>query len=414
MGTTGADVAIEAKPRYRWVILLLSWLLYFSFGLLFTAISVLVTPVMDSLHLTYSQMGIVLGSWPLVYIFFAQLAGVITDRIGPYRSLFIGAMIIATSSALRGFAHSFETLLLFVALFGIGGPLISIGLPKLASLWFIGRERGTASGVYATGPSAGGMVALSITNSIVMPAVGGWRNVFLVYSVVGFLIALLWLVMGRRMTPTPSTTTGAEEIRLNTRSVIGNVLRNRNIWLIVLIGVTFFLASHGISSWLPKILELRGMSPQEAGFVVSSRSLFGIMGSFLLPRLPYIVKSRKLAIALTLFVLGVAILALGFVSGIFIWFALLAVGITNQGLLPLLTVTLMDMPEVGARRMGIVGGLFFAIGEIGGFAGPLVMGLLKDITGTFLTGILFIVAITEASILLAAFLEVDSPARNPD
>ncbi len=126
------------------------------------------------------------------------------------------------------------------------------------------------------------------------------------------------------------------------------------------------------------------------------------------------VKSRKLAIALTLFVLGVAIFALGFVGGIFIWIALLAVGVTNQGLLPLLTVTLMDMPEVGARRMGIVGGLFFAIGEIGGFAGPLVMGLLKDITGTFLAGILFIVAITEASILLAAFLEVDSQARNPD
>jgi cyanate permease len=367
---------------------------------------------MDSLQLTYSQMGIILGSWPLVYIFFSQLAGVITDRIGPHRSLFIGAMIIASSSALRGFALSFETLLLFVALFGIGGPLISIGLPKLASIWFIGRERGTASGVYATGPSAGGMVALSITNSIVLPMIGGWRNVFLVYSVIGFLIALLWLILGRRSGPSITTTTKTDDLGVSTRTVMSNVFRNRNIWLIVLIGMTFFLASHGISSWLPKILELRGMTPQEAGVVVSSRSLFGIMGSFLIPRLPYVVKSRKLAISLTLFVLGIAILALGFIGGIFIWIALLAVGITNQGLLPLLTVTLMDMPEVGARRMGVVGGLFFSIGEIGGFVGPLAMGLLKDVTGTFLAGILLIVAVTEASILLAAFLSVDHPSRS--
>jgi cyanate permease len=412
LASTDTSSTSETKPQYRWVILLLSWLLYFSFGLLFTTISVLVTPVMASLRLTYSQMGIILGSWPLVYIFFAQFAGVITDRIGPYRSLFIGAMVIASSSALRGFALSFETLLLFVAMFGIGGPLISIGLPKLASIWFIGRERSTASGVYATGPSAGSMVALSITNSIVMPTVGGWRNVFLVYSVVGFLIALLWLLLGRRSVPPSPTTTSVDEDGASTRNVMSSVLKSRNIWLIVLIGVTFFLASHGISSWLPKILELRGMTPQEAGYMVSSRSLFGIIGSFLIPRLPYVVRSKKLAIALTLFVLGIAMLALGLLGGLFIWIALIATGITNQGLLPLLTVTLMDMPEVGARRMGVVGGLFFAIGEIGGFLGPLAMGLLKDATGTFLSGILLIVIVTEASILLAALLSVDPPSHD--
>ena len=42
---------------------------------------------------------------------------------------------------MRATAHSFTTLLLAVGIFGVGGPLISSGVPKLASQWFSGRGR---------------------------------------------------------------------------------------------------------------------------------------------------------------------------------------------------------------------------------------------------------------------------------
>ena len=77
--------------------------------------------------------------------------------------------------------------------------------------------------------------------------------------------------------------------------------------------------------------------------------------------------------------------------------------------MPLLIVTLMDLPEVGTARMGVVGGLYFAIGEIGGFGGPFIMGLLKDITGSFLSGILFLAIVCEVMIIAAAILKLDKP-----
>jgi nitrate/nitrite transporter NarK len=61
--------------------------------------------------------------------------------------------------------------------------------------------------------------------------------------------------------------------------------------------------------------------------------------------------------------------------------------------------------------MGVVGGLFFSIGEIGGFGGPFILGLLKDVTGSFYSGIIFIVAVTEASIVFATLLEADTDDR---
>jgi cyanate permease len=362
---------------------------------------------MADLNLSYAQMGIILGSWQLVYIFYAQVAGLLVDWMGPYRSLFLGATIIALSSALRWFAGNFITLLLSVALFGLGGPMISIGLPKLASFWFVGKERGTASGIYATGPIIGGIVTLSITRSIILPRVGNWRNVFIVYSVIGFLIVIFWLIFGSKSLNVPKKI--AEEERVTGEgawTVMKRLFKIRNIWLIVIIGVSSFLTSHGLSNWLPKILELKGLPPTEAGLVVSFLSFCAIFGSILIPRLPYYLGSRKRAISLTLFIQGLAILALGLVSGLPMWIAIVLIGLT-RGLFPLLTVALMDMPEVGPQRMGVVGGLFFSIGEIGGFGGPFIMGVLKDVTGVFLSGIIFLVIVTESSILCAALLKAD-------
>ena len=402
--------AVPEKQAYRWVMLVLSWLLYFSFGLIYTTLSAVVTPVMKDLNMTYSQMGFVLGCWQLVYIFSAQPVGLLVDRIGFYKTLLLGSTIIALSSMLRIFTTSFETLAVYVALFGVGGPMISIGLPKLAATWFMREERGIASGVYVTGSIVGSITSLALTVRITMPAVGNWRNVFLAYSFVGILITVLWMFLGRRSPSSKRLTTAVQSVEEKSTESVWSLFRNRNIWLIVIIGITSFLTSHGLSNWLPKIFELKGMTGAEAGFAVSFLNLIGIGGSIFVPRLPYIVKSRKLAISIVLFVQGLAILGMGVTDGILLWASIALDGLM-RGFMSLLIVTLMDFPEVGSTRMGAVGGLFFAIGEIGGFGGPFVMGLLKDVTGIFLSGILFLVAISEASIILVALLKVDTESK---
>ncbi len=55
--------------------------------------------------------------------------------------------------------------------------------------------------------------------------------------------------------------------------------------------------------------------------------------------------------------------------------------------MPILMVILMEMSEIEAERMGTVGGLFFSMGEIGGFLGSFLTGYLRDVTDSFLTGL---------------------------
>jgi len=59
---------------------------------------------------------------------------------------------------------------------------------------------------------------------------------------------------------------------------------------------------------------------------------------------------------------------------------------------PLLMLILMETPEVGAKNMGAAAGLYFTIGEMGGFAGPSLMGWLADLTGGFVTGLSLLAA----------------------
>jgi cyanate permease len=163
-------------------------------------------------------------------------------------------------------------------------------------------------------------------------------------------------------------------------------------------GVAAFLTTHALKNWLPLVLELKGMSPARAGYATSLMALSGIIGSLIIPRSSYMVKSRRLLISTIFFVSGASILLIGYGGGLLLWAGLLITGFLVRSLTPLLLLTLMEMPEVGSQYIGSVGGLYFSLGEIGGFLGPFMMGYIKDITGSFLYAFVALALVTEVSI----------------
>ena len=157
---------------YRWAILAGCWLNYFVFGLSITGLAPLVGEIMPQLHVSAAEMGTILGAWQFVYIFVAIPLGLALHRFGPGRMLVLGAAIIAGSGFLRAEAHSYVGLLAAVALFGLGGPMLSAGIPQTIGRWFSGPERGLAMGVYITGPALAGIIAYASTHALLLPAHG--------------------------------------------------------------------------------------------------------------------------------------------------------------------------------------------------------------------------------------------------
>jgi len=385
--------------QYKWIMLGLFWLIYFSFGMIRSSLYPLITPISQDLGLSNSQIGSILGIFLLAYVFLALPIGLIIDRIGIRKALLAGISVLSLSGILRAYASSYETMLLSVGLMGLAGPTVSVGVPKAVASWFHGEERGTASGIYGTGMFIGTATATAITTSIIFPYFGSWRSTLGIYGVFGVLVTIIWILFGKESGPTQSSGSFSGMVQ-----ALNRIIKNKEVWLVIAIGFSYMLSGYGLGSWLPKLLELKDVDIALAGVLASIHSWFGLIGS---PGLPILGRkiSRKYAIILCILIQGITIYLIGTSLGIVLILSLILYGIFSAGLLPLLFVTLMEIPEVGSEFMGVVSGLWFSVGAVGGFIGPYLVGYLLDVTGSTYWGIVALAVVMELSLIASLMLK---------
>jgi len=381
---------MAAGGSYRWVLLGGVWLIYFCFGLTTAAMAPLVTPITAELGIGHSTMGAILGAWPLVYIIAAIPCGLMLDRLGARAALSAAALVMAASGVARGLAGNEAVLFAAVGLFGVGGPLISIGAPKLIARWFEGPARGTAMGIYITGPSLGAIAALSLTNAVLMPLAGGeWRVVLFIYA--GFVAAsgLLWLGLASH----PAARAGRadeDEGKKFDLAAFGEILGLREVRIVLAMSIGIFFINHGLNNWLPELLRHRGLGAAAAGYWASIPTAVGVAGSLVIPRLA--TPERRLSVMALLFLAAlVASLLLHAAPGPWLAGGLVLQGIARSSMMTVAILLLMEAPGVPKARLGLAGGLFFTAAEVGGVLGPLTIGVISDLTGGF-TAALFVLS----------------------
>ena len=377
------------------------WFLYFAFGLTMVAMAPLVAAMRADLGLSDSAMGLILGAWPLVYIASAMPCGVFLDRAGPRRALFAAAAIIALSAVARGLAIGPVTLFFAVALFGVGGPLISIGAPKLVSQWFEGPDRGLAMGIYITGPALGGICALALTNSVFMPLMDqNWRHVLFIYAVVCLAIGLVWLVITQHAEARTMESRAVADGAQGQWAVFRTLLGLPAVRAILIMAVGAFFYNHGLNNWLPEILRRGGMTAEQAGYWSAIPTAVGVLGSLLIPRLAVPARRRKILLAVIVMAGLSTILLQGGGNSLPLSLGLILQGLAKGSLMTILMLSLVETQGVGSRHAGAAGGLFFSAAEVGGVLGPLTLGALSDLTGGFSVGLYLLSGICGLLLLL--------------
>jgi len=382
MGKTPETMGAAVPSGYRWVLLGGVWLIYFCFGLMITSLAPLITPITAELGIGHAKMGAILGAWPLVYIAAAIPCGILLDRMGARIALLIAALIMCASGVARGIADDEMTLFAAVGLFGIGGPLISIGAPKLIAQRFEGASRGTAMGIYMTGPSLGAIVALSLTNGVLMPLTGqNWRLVLFLYA--GFIAVsgFLWLVIASH--PAASAMQAQhQDGKKFSLAAFTEILGLRQVRIILAMSIGIFFINHGLNNWLPELLRSRGMTPAVAGYWATIPTVIGVVGSLIIPRLA--TPKRRIMVMTLLFISALlASLLLHADPGPWLASGLFLQGIARSSMMTVAILLLMEAPGVPKARIGLAAGLFFTAAEIGGVLGPLTIGILSDLTHGF-------------------------------
>ncbi len=265
---------------------------------------------------------------------------------------------------------------------GLGGAMAPVAVKERFAL-----RSGFATGIYTAGIQSGS----AISSSVAVPlahGLDGWRASLAIFSAVTCALSVGWFVLMRRE---PAHARPLERpAALPWRRPVA--------WLLVVIFGLMASTYYGLTNWLADSYVERGWSDSRAGWVFAVLNIAAIPGSLLVPWLSDHVGGRRP----WLVVVGAAYLLsnVGFVefSGAAWLWAVLA-GAASAGMFSLVLTLPLDL-EHDARTVGAMVGMMLGLGYAIGATSPLLLGAVRDATGTF-TGSLWIVAGFSAALLAA-------------
>ncbi len=354
---------------------LVAALLYFDVSfMVWVIIGPLAPFIAEDLHLSATEQGLIVAIPLLGGSCIRPLLGALGDAIGGRRAGLAGLVVTAIPLLIGWQAEpSFAALCAIGFALGIAGASFAVALP-LASGWYPPKYQGLAMGIAGAGNSG------SLLATLAAPRLAewvGWQATFGLMALPVLLVLLLFALMAR---DSPS----ARPVRR--WSDYSAVLRERDtLWFSVLYGLTFggFV---GFASFLTTFFNQQyAVSRITAGdlttVVVIAGSLLRPVGGWLSDRLGgyrlllglLVGASACLLVVSTLPALPVVVVAL--------FGALALLGMGNGAVFQL-------VPQRFPDRMGLVTGIVGAAGGLGGFMLPSLLGSMKDVTGTYGSGVL--------------------------
>lgn len=305
--------------------------------------------------------------------------GALTDRYGAKKMFpLVSALTIIPVLLIIPAKHSFGAMLAVGFLLGLGGTTFAIGIP-LVNSWFPPARRGFALGVFGMGM---GGVALSgyFTPRI---AKHGENLPFIVVAIAlaAFAVLALLLITDRPDRPVPTSSLGTR---------LGQAGRLRVTWELSALYAIGFGGIVAFGVYLPTYLKTwYDLSPTDAGTKAAGFALvtviFRPIGGWLSDRMhPATVTTVALAVV-ALFAVVQAFDPRLNPTGT-ICFLLMAAGLgTASGSVFALVSQVTPQPQVGSVT-GIVG----AVGGLGGFLPPLVMGAIYSAKDSYSIGFMLL------------------------
>ncbi|UCD72681.1 MAG: MFS transporter [Candidatus Bathyarchaeota archaeon] len=363
--------AIQTKQRT--LILVLFSLVHFLNHLYLLLIPAILPTIRSEFDLTYTLSGLVVTGLNLSYSLFALPAGYAADRLN--RKMLITANIVwfTTGMFLTGFSTEYWQIFLLQVLAGIGGSLYHpSGLAMISDLFV--EKRGRAMGIHGSLGLSSGFIGPLIAG--VVGAALGWRWVFLLLTLPGFVISFLfWKLIpdepGEKIDqPTRTTGTRAEgKISLGSAIAIISIVFAASSFGNN--GITAFTTIFLVDEMSLDIVHAATLLSILSGMSIISQPISGWLSDYL---------GRKKVIAINLTLTTVCILALISVRDLFLATLLLVpLGYVSGSIGAVIFAYVADVTP--SYTLGKVYGLFYAVGRGMGAFAPLFMGLIADIIG---------------------------------
>ena len=364
------DEQVQQQPvllKRPWLLLLGLVLVALNLRPALSSMAPLLSQVCDSLGLTASQAGLLTTLPVLCLGLFAPLAPLLARRFGSERVILGILLVLAAGIAVRS---AFGSTGVFVGSIMAGASIGVIGvlLPGIVKRDFP-KHAGTLTGVYTMALCLGAAMAAGATVPLSERLGDSWSLGLGFWLIPALLAALIWLPQAREGH-------GAHHVAYRVRGL----LRDPLAWQVTLyMGLQSSLA-YIVFGWLPSILIGRGLSPTQAGLVLSGSVIVQLISSLSAPWLATRGKDQRLAIVIVMLMALAGLFGCLYapLDGLWGWAIVLGLG---QGGTFALALTLIVLRSKDAHVAANLSSMAQGIGYTLASMGPFAVGLVHDLTG---------------------------------
>jgi MFS transporter, ACS family, tartrate transporter len=417
---SGSEAALQsavAKAALRFVPLLT--IAYLFNYLDRTSLGFAALTMNKQLGLSPGQFGLAAGILFVGYCLFEVPSNLLLYRFGARRWLariMISWGIISAATAFVVGPNSFYALRL---LLGIAEAGFFPGVTFFLAAWFPTQYRTRMLAWFLIGIPLSSLIGGPVCGLLLQMdgiwGLAGWQWLFLMVSLPCIPLGLLTLRFLADRPESAAWLTPDErdalngvlsaEVRERPPASWLAALRDSRVLILAAIQFGFTLASYGIGIWLPLILKEYHLSNLAIGWMAAIPYLFASAGMIVWAR--YVDRSGRrivnLAIACLLGGAGlVAPIMSGSLTIALVGFSAALVGVTAA------RAIFWTIPTRFLTGAAAAGGLAFinSIGTVGGFAGPSMMGWLKEFSGSYVIGLTAMAAIMIAAMLASLSLKL--------
>jgi NNP family nitrate/nitrite transporter-like MFS transporter len=358
---------MKQTSSYRWVMLALCTLTPLSVMTLPNmSLPPLFTTIRQDLGLSLVEIGTIWGMISFTGIFFALIGGTLGDRFGTRATLFATCFLTGVFGLTRSFAVDFTTLLLSTLLLGVFQAIIPVMLFKVAREWFPSEQLGMASGVISAGFAGGLMLGPLLSTSVILPALGGWRQVLVFYGAIAIAMSLLWLVVH----PVEQQSELSRQPRVSLIDSLRHVMRLRNVWILGIGGLGINACFQGFTGYLPTYLKTTGWAALDADRVLAAFFVTSLTAVIPLSILSDRLRLRRGFLIFAACILSIGIGLLSVVEGTLIVLVIAATGCVFDSFMAILNASVLEVEGVSHQYAGTVIGFATMIRNLGGAFSP--------------------------------------------
>jgi MFS transporter, ACS family, tartrate transporter len=362
----------------------------------------------QELAITTQQFGFAAGIFFWGYFLFEIPSNLILHKIGA--RVWIARILITWGAiaTLTGFVHSVHQLYVARFALGIAESGYFPGIVLYLGYWFRQREKAQAIALILIGiPLAsilGGPISGFILDHARWLGLSSWRWLLILEGVPAATLAFLvpFLLPSKpgeaKFLTADEKAWIAEKLEREDRlklaakkqSIsVARTLLNPRVWHVACIGFCHGFASYTFSFWLPQVMKslFGGRSNTLVGIAVMIPSLLALVAMVVASRHSDRTLERRYHLAILSVLAGIAFLLLGVPrSPLFSVVLFSAVAVGNYSFLPIFFSLPGEFLTGSSAAAGIA--LVTSVTNLGGFAGPFTVGLIRQRTGSFYPGLI--------------------------